>query len=46
MEKNLDITKRRYSEHILPVSWPLDISRFYPTAQAGSIKKKNANLRC
>ena len=40
MEKNLDITKRRYREHILPVSWPLDISRFYRTAQAGSIKKK------
>ena len=46
MEKNLDITKRRYSEHILPVSWPLDISMFYPTVQAGSIKKTNANLRC
>ena len=23
MKKNLYITKRRYSEHILPVTWPV-----------------------
>ncbi len=31
MEKNLDITKPRYSEHILPVPWPFVISRFHCT---------------
>ena len=31
MEKYLDITKPRFSERILPVSWPLVISRFYCT---------------
>ena len=29
MEKNLDTTKPRYSEHILPVSWSFVISRFH-----------------
>ena len=29
MKKNLDITKPRYSEHILPVPWPFGISTFY-----------------
>ena len=29
MKKDLDITKRRYSEHILPVPWPFVISRFH-----------------
>ena len=27
--KNLDITKPRYIEHILPVPWPFDISRLH-----------------
>ena len=31
MEKYLDITKPRFSERILPVPWPLVISRFYCT---------------
>ena len=29
MEKNLDPTKPRYSDHILPVPWPLVASRFH-----------------
>ena len=29
MKKNLDTTKRRHSDHILPVPWPLVISRFH-----------------
>ena len=29
MKKNLDITKRRYSEPILLVPWPFVISGFY-----------------
>ena len=29
MEKNLDITKPRYSEQILPVPWSFVISRFH-----------------
>ena len=29
MKKNLDITKLRYSEHILPVRWPFVKSRFH-----------------
>ena len=31
LEEYLDITKPRFSERILPVSWPLVISRFYCT---------------
>ena len=31
MEKNLDITKPRYSEHILSVPWPFVVSRFHCT---------------
>ena len=31
VKKYLDITKRRYSEHILPVHWPFVISRFHCT---------------
>ena len=31
MEKNLDITKPRYSEQILPVPWQFVISRFHCT---------------
>ena len=31
MGKNLDITKPRYIEHILPVPWPFDISRLHCT---------------
>ena len=33
MEKNFDKTKPRYSEHIMPVSWPFVIARFYTTVQ-------------
>ena len=29
MEKNLGITKPRYSEHILPVTWPFVISKLH-----------------
>ena len=29
MEKNLDVMKPRYSEHMLPVPWPFVISRFH-----------------
>ena len=29
MKKNLDITKPRYSEHILPIPWPYVLSRFH-----------------
>ena len=29
MEKNLDVMKPRYSEHILSVPWPFIISRFH-----------------
>ena len=29
MEKNLDVTKPRYSEHLLPVPWPFLMSTFY-----------------
>lgn len=29
LEKNLDITKPHYSEHILPVPWPFIISGFH-----------------
>ena len=29
MKKNLDITKPRYSEQILSVTWPFVISRFH-----------------
>ena len=29
MKKNLDTTKPRYSEQILPVRWPFVISRFF-----------------
>ena len=29
MEKNLDITKPRYSEQILPVPWPFTVSTFH-----------------
>ena len=29
MEKNLDVTKPRYSEQILPVPWPFVFSRFH-----------------
>ena len=31
VKKYLDITKPRYSEHILPVHWPFVISRFHCT---------------
>ena len=31
VKKNLDITKRRYSEHVWPVHWPFVISRFHCT---------------
>jgi len=33
MEKNLDTTKPRYSEHILQVPWPFVISRFHCSAK-------------
>ena len=33
LEKNLDTTKPRYSEHILPVPWPFGISRLYCSQQ-------------
>ena len=33
MEKNLDITKPRYSEQVLPVPWPFVISRFHCIGQ-------------
>ena len=29
MEKDLDITKHRNTEQILPVPWPFDILRFH-----------------
>ena len=29
MEKNLGITKPRYSEHVLPVTWPFVISKLH-----------------
>ena len=29
MEKNLGITKPRYSEHIVPVTWPFVISKLH-----------------
>ena len=29
MERNLDVTKPSYSEHILSVPWPFVISRFH-----------------
>ena len=32
-EKNFDITKPRYSEHILPVPWPFVISRFHSVGE-------------
>ena len=31
MEENLDITKPRFSEPVLPVPWPFIISRFHST---------------
>ena len=34
MEKNLDVTKPRYSEHMLAVSWPFVISRFHCDLQS------------
>ena len=34
MEKNLDVTKPRYSEHMLPVPWPFVISRFHCDLQS------------
>ena len=33
MEKYLDITKARYSEHILPAAWHFVISRFHCIAK-------------
>ena len=34
MEKNLDVTKPRYSEHLLPVPWPFVISTFHCDLQS------------
>ena len=34
MKNDQDITKLRYSEHILPVSWPFVKSRFYCTGKS------------
>ena len=34
MEKNLDVTKPCYSEHMLPVPWPFVISRFHRDLQS------------
>ena len=34
MEKNLDVMKPRYSEHMLPVPWPFVISRFHRDLQS------------
>ena len=36
MEKYLDITKPRYTEHILPVPWHFVISRFHCTNKNAS----------
>ena len=40
MKKNLDTTKPRYSEQILPVRWPFVISRLFSGCPAAwSLKK-------
>ena len=56
MEKNLEVTKPCYSEHMLPVPWPFVISRFdcdlqsdgwprvLPLGQADSICRTNLGL--
>ena len=42
MKKNLDTTKPRYSEQILPVRWPFVISRFFLICFAiTGVRKKN-----
>ena len=41
MKKNLDTTKPRYSEQILPVRWPFVISRFFFMFCYYGGKKKN-----
>ena len=42
MEKNLDITKPRYSAQFLPVPWPFDFSRFHCVNTTFNGDKKNS----
>ena len=37
MEKNLDITKSRYTDHIFPVPWPFVKSRFHCMSLCNSL---------
>ena len=39
MKKNLNITKPRYSEHILPVPWP------FPLASASTVEKLKLGMK-